>query len=98
MIMFFSPDCEHCQQQTRDPHEKHDKLEEYRLSWPLFSPCKKCGDFIQQYKLAKYSNVHVGRDVNISLARFTGYATPLSLPFMTRTANWLRYLKGCKNR
>ena len=63
MIMLFSPDCEHCQDQTAILVKNMDKLKNTEIIMSTFQPVYKMKDFCNTYKLVKYPNVHVGRDV-----------------------------------
>jgi len=63
MIMLFSPDCEHCREQTEILVKNMEKLKNTEIIMSTFQPIYKMKDFCSQYKLAKYPNVHVGRDV-----------------------------------
>ena len=63
MIMLFSPDCEHCREQTEILVKNMEKLKNTEIIMSTFQPIYKMKEFCSQYKLAKYPNVHVGRDV-----------------------------------
>ncbi len=78
MIMLFSPDCEHCKDQTEIIMKNMDKLKNTEIIMSTFQPIDKMKDFCSQYKLTRYSNIHVGRDVKY----FFGPILPDSLfPF-----------------
>ena len=70
MIMLFSPDCEHCKDQTEILMKNMDKLKNTEIIMSTFQLIYKMKDFCQAYKLAKYSNVHVGRDVKYFFGPF----------------------------
>ena len=63
IIMLFSPDCDHCKDQTVILTKNMDKLKNIEIVMSTFQPIYKIREFCGQYKLMNYSNVHVGRDV-----------------------------------
>lgn len=71
IIIIFSPDCEHCQHETREltANIKLFKKAQIIMASPLEHPILK--KFYDEYGLAAYPNIIMGRDPPISWAPFT---------------------------
>lgn len=70
IIMVFSPDCEHCQEMTKQitANIKLFKKAQIVMATPLeFSYVKK---FYDEYKIANYPNITMGRDPGYFLGTF----------------------------
>jgi thioredoxin-related protein len=70
IIMIFSPDCEHCQQMIKEitANIKLFKKAQIVMATPLeFSYVKK---FYEEYKIADYPNITMGRDPGYFLGTF----------------------------
>ena len=78
MLMYFSPDCEHCQHQTEDIlHDIH-SFKKIQIVMATYQPFESMKSFYEKYDLARY-NVHVGRDTKFILPPFYRIQ---SLPFI----------------
>ncbi len=72
VIMLFSPDCEHCQVATKDLLKHIDlfnKAQIIMISSLNFEHIKK---FYEDYKIADYPNIKIGRDGAFFLGTFYG--------------------------
>jgi thioredoxin-related protein len=70
IIMMFSPDCEHCQAETKEltAHIDLFKKAQIVMASPLdFDYLKK---FYEEYKIADYPNISMGRDPGYFLGTF----------------------------
>jgi thioredoxin-related protein len=78
MIMYFSPDCEHCKHQWADM-EKHMKdLKKYQIVMVTYQPFEEMVNFYNEHKIADYPNIKMGRDTKFFLPP---YFKIQSLPF-----------------
>jgi thioredoxin-related protein len=79
MIMVFSPDCSHCQDETRDMIAHMDELKDVHILMITMQPLSMMKDFIANYGLEKYSNIVIGKDIYY----FTpGFFNLRNVPFM----------------
>jgi thioredoxin-related protein len=62
VIMFFSPDCSHCQHQTEDIIAAIDSLKDIQIVMATNQPFAEMVEFNEKYCLEKYSNIKLGRD------------------------------------
>lgn len=72
VLIFFAPDCDHCQNATKEMTAKMDKLKDVQIvmvSWMDVSFIKK---FYADYKLADYPNITVTRDPLYKLLQYYG--------------------------
>lgn len=70
MIMFFSPQCDHCQKQTQELVAKIGKLKNAELVLASYQPLAELQAFARQYKLNNHGNIHLGRDAQFFLPPF----------------------------
>lgn len=62
ILIFFSPDCDHCQRETKSIVENMDSLQDVNLFFITIDPFGRMKLFNEAYKLYQYKNVVVGRD------------------------------------
>lgn len=72
ILMYFSPDCEHCQHQTAEILEHMDSLKEAQFVMLTALPFDKMRNFYLYYKLANYKNIIMGRDYEFFFSRHYG--------------------------
>lgn len=68
LLIFFSPDCEHCQSETRDLLKKMDSLKKVNLYFITIDSLQRMKVFNGYFGLHKYPNVIVARDYTYSFA------------------------------
>ena len=78
LLMYFSPDCEHCQHQTEDILQNIKSFKKVQIVMATYQPFESMKSFYEKYQLAKY-NIHLGRDTKFTLPPFFKIQ---SLPFM----------------
>jgi len=79
LIMFFSPDCPHCQHQTEDMLSAMDSLKDVQIVMATYQPFEEMVAFYKKYELAKYPNIKIGRDAKFFLPP---YYRMKSLPYL----------------
>jgi thiol-disulfide isomerase/thioredoxin len=79
MIMLFSPDCDHCQQQTKMILERIKDLGDLQIVMTTFQPMDKMRKFYKEYAIAKYPTIRMGRDVSYF---FGGFYKGRSIPYL----------------
>lgn len=79
IVMVFSPDCSHCQDETKDMIAHIEELKDVHIVMITMQPLWMMKDFIANYELAKYSNIVIGKDIHY----FTpGFYNLRNIPFM----------------
>ncbi|MBS4043578.1 MAG: hypothetical protein KGZ59_07160 [Chitinophagaceae bacterium] len=64
-LIFFSPDCEHCQHTAQEIVQKMDSLQNIVMVWngPSYIPLTDTKTFYEKYELNKYPNIIMGKEV-----------------------------------
>jgi thiol-disulfide isomerase/thioredoxin len=79
MFMFFSPGCDHCRHQTDSILAHIDKFKDVEIVLATYQPFEEMKGFYNDYKLARFSNIRVGRDAQYFFPPFYKIS---NLPFM----------------
>lgn len=79
LIMYFSPDCDHCKHQTDSMLSSINKFREVQILMATYQPIDQMQAFYKEYKIAKYKNIQLGRDSNFF---FPPFYKITNLPFM----------------
>jgi thiol-disulfide isomerase/thioredoxin len=70
MIMFFSPDCEHCKHQTEAILADFKKFKDIEIVMATYQPFGEMKEFNTHYHLADHPNIKIGRDEKFFLVPF----------------------------
>ncbi len=62
VLIFFSPDCDHCQKETKSIVENIDSLRNVNLLFITIDPFDRMKLFNEVYKLSRFPNIVVGKD------------------------------------
>jgi thiol-disulfide isomerase/thioredoxin len=79
LIMFFSPDCDHCQKQMELILKDIDSLKNVQIVLASFQPFEQIKEFSKKYNLADHQNIYIGRDTKYIMPPFYGIH---KLPFL----------------
>jgi thiol-disulfide isomerase/thioredoxin len=79
LIMFFSPDCPHCQHMTGEIIAAIHSLKRVQIVMATYQPFEEMVDFYKKYQLANYPAITVGRDSRFSLPPLYGMT---QLPYL----------------
>lgn len=81
VIIYFSPDCEDCQQLTKELLKRINEFKNASIAMITSQPQDMVKQFISEYHLDKYSNIFIGTEED---SYFVGkYYRVGQLPFMT---------------
>jgi thiol-disulfide isomerase/thioredoxin len=67
IILFFSPDCEHCQKETKELLAYKEELKNIQILMVSPSSYPLIKQFYQEYGLSAMPNIKLGNDVNYTL-------------------------------
>ncbi|THU40743.1 redoxin domain-containing protein [Niastella caeni] len=70
LIMYFSPDCDHCKHQWADMQKRMNDLKKYQIVMVTYQPFEEMVDFYKKQKIADYPNIKLGRDTRFFLPPF----------------------------
>ena len=70
LLMYFSPDCDHCQHQTEDLLRDIQSFKKIQIVMATYQPFEQMIAFYQKYKLADFNSIRIGRDSKFILPPF----------------------------
>lgn len=70
LIMYFSPDCDHCIKQVEDMNKRMKDLSKLQILMLTHQPMDMLVPFIKKYNLNAQPNIKIGRDAKFSLPGF----------------------------
>jgi thioredoxin-related protein len=70
MIMYFSPECHHCQHQMEDMIKRMNDLRKIQIVLATYQPMEELVSFENKYQLKQYPNIRVGRDTKFFIVPF----------------------------
>jgi thioredoxin-related protein len=79
LIMFFSPECDHCKHQMRDILADINKFKDIEIVMATFQPFEEMKTFYNYYRIHDHSNILMGRDEKYMFPPFYRMQT---LPFL----------------
>jgi thioredoxin-related protein len=96
IIMFFSPDCEHCKHQTEALLDSLSQLGNPQIVMATYQPFGEMKDFIAHYRLFEHPNFKVGRDEKFFLAPFYRIRTFPFLALYDKKGNLITTFEGTR--
>ncbi len=79
MIIYFAPDCEHCQKLMNDLFKQVNSFKKIEIVMVTFKPLNEVADFEKSYKTYMYPNLIVGTEVPAFF--FKNYYNLINTPF-----------------
>ena len=79
LLMYFSPDCDHCRHQTEDMLRDIKSFKKIQIVMATYQPFEAMQTFYRKYELFSHDNIHMGRDSKYILPPFYRIA---NLPYM----------------
>lgn len=70
IIMYFSPDCEHCKHQTESILADFKKFKDIEIIMATYQPFEELKEFNTHYRMFEHPNVKMGRDEKFFLPPF----------------------------
>jgi len=65
--MFFSPDCDHCQKETKELLAYKEELKGLQIVTASPAAFKEIKSFYEEYNIASMTNIIMGQDLNYAL-------------------------------
>jgi thioredoxin-related protein len=79
LVMYFSPECEHCKHQTEDLLASIDQFKDVEIVMATLLPFHEMKEFYNYYRIADHPNIKMGRDEKAVLP---GFYKMHSLPYL----------------
>jgi len=70
VIIYFKPDCGHCQLTAHEFEQKRDQLKDIFFIWVSYDSVSHIKSFAEEYKLLDSKNIRVGRDTKYYVPSF----------------------------
>jgi len=70
IVMFFSPDCDHCKHQTESILADFADFKDVEIVMATYQPFSELKEFNTHYRLFEHPNIKLGRDEKFFLAPF----------------------------
>ena len=70
IVMYFSPDCEHCKHQTEAILENFKKFKDIEIVMATYQPFDEMKQFDAHYHITDHDNMFIGRDEKFVLPPF----------------------------
>jgi Thioredoxin-like len=70
VVMYFSPDCDHCQEETRRLTDSMYLFENWQFVFVSYAPFGELKKYYADYGLHRFSNIIYGRDTQFFFPRF----------------------------
>ena len=94
ILISFSPECDHCKQQTKEIIENIERLKNVQIVMATTLPFEMMKAFHAEYKIASYKNIIMGRDVLYFFPKyFLNHYLPL-IAIYNKKGELLHYLDG----
>ncbi len=94
MIMFFSPECSHCQHQTEDMLAGIDSLKDIQIIMATYQPFEEMVAFNKKYAIEKYSNIKLGRDIKYFFPPFYRMKSLPHMALYNESGNYITSFEG----
>jgi thiol-disulfide isomerase/thioredoxin len=70
IVMYFSPDCEHCKHEIESFLANWNKFKDIEIVMATYQPFSEMKDFNEHYKIYQHPNILIGRDEKFFLPPF----------------------------
>lgn len=70
IIIYFSPECGHCQYEAKEVVKNMDSLQNTFMVWVSYKSITEIREFAQHYGLDRFPNIRIGRDPIYALPSF----------------------------
>ena len=94
MIMFFSPDCDHCQKQTKELLAYKKELQNIQIMMVSVLSYKDSKTFYNEYGLASMPNVKLGTDPSYKLRQIYRLQTMPAMYVYNKTGTLAKAFVG----
>ena len=79
LIIYFSPDCDHCQKFMKEFFQKSNDFKKASVVMLTYQPVEKVVQFDKDYSIQKFSNLYTGTEGNSFFVR--NYYNIMQMPF-----------------
>ena len=92
--MLFSPDCDHCQQETEQIIRHKDAFQKVQIIMATTFPFGKMLEFYKKYNLSRFDNIVMGKEINFMLPTFYNIRNFPFLAFYNKKKELISVFEG----
>lgn len=94
LLILFSPDCDHCQHETRDLIANIDKFKKIQIVMATWLPYADMKKFYEEYKIANYPQITMARDAGFYLPPWFKVQSLPFLAMFNKKGNLITTMEG----
>jgi thiol-disulfide isomerase/thioredoxin len=94
IIMLFSPDCDHCMQQTKELQNKYELIKNVQIVMVSFLNYNLVKKFYDDYNMVNYPSINIGRDGKYFLGTFYKPHIFPSIFLYNRKGKFVKFFEG----
>lgn len=94
LLIFFSPECEHCKHQMRDILADISKFKDIEIVMATFQPFEQMQTFYNYFRIADHPNILMGRDEKYMLPPFYRMQSLPYLALYDKKGNYISHFEG----
>jgi len=95
VLIYFSPDCEHCQDFTKDLVKNYQVVANKQVVMVTFQSMEMLKPFVKNYSLANYSNIKVGTEgTSYIVQRYYGIRSFPYIAIYDKSGNLVKTYEG----
>jgi thioredoxin-related protein len=94
LLMFFSPECEHCKHQTQDILAEISKFKDIEIVMATFQPFEEMKTFYNYYRIGDHQNIFMGRDEKYVLPPFFRMQSLPYLALYDKKGQYITHFEG----
>lgn len=94
IIVYFSPDCGHCQYEAKEMMNNMDSLKNTFILWVSYRDMADIKGFAEIYGFNNYKNLKVGRDPNYAIPSFFQVKYTPYVAVYDKKGNYLKAYEG----
>jgi len=94
LLMFFSPECEHCKHQIRDILADFGKFKDIEIVMATFQPFDEMKTFYNYFRIGDHLNILIGRDEKYLLPPFYRMQSLPYLALYDKKGQFITHFEG----
>jgi thioredoxin-related protein len=94
LLMFFSPECEHCKHQTRDILADLNRFKDIQIVMATFQPFDEMKTFYNYFRIGDHANILMGRDEKYVLPPFFRMTSLPYLALYNKKGEYITHFEG----
>jgi thiol-disulfide isomerase/thioredoxin len=94
LLIFFSPECEHCKHQMQDILANADKFKDIEIVMATFQPFDEMKSFYNYYRISDHPNIRMGRDEKYFLPPYFKMQNLPYLALYSKKGQYITHFEG----